>query len=106
MTECECLLVDIESRHIITDLSPSDLWLFVGASWWSSVVRSTFLRRICSRVYIVVVSFFFFFFQAEDGIRDVAVTGVQTCALPICRSWSDSINASFGNRPQEIGLGR
>src|SRR5256884_6523191 len=26
---------------------------------------------------------FFFFFQAEDGIRDVAVTGVQTCALPI-----------------------
>src|SRR2546422_6624013 len=27
--------------------------------------------------------FFLFFFQAEDGIRDVAVTGVQTCALPI-----------------------
>src|SRR2546422_7561992 len=27
----------------------------------------------------------FFFFQAEDGIRDVAVTGVQTCALPISR---------------------
>src|SRR5256884_3830018 len=26
---------------------------------------------------------YFFFFQAEDGIRDVAVTGVQTCALPI-----------------------
>src|SRR2546422_2493408 len=29
------------------------------------------------------LSCFFFFFQAEDGIRDVAVTGVQTCALPI-----------------------
>src|SRR2546429_1436608 len=29
---------------------------------------------------------FFFFFQAEDGIRDVAVTGVQTCALPILRA--------------------
>src|SRR3989449_4831760 len=29
--------------------------------------------------------YLFFFFQAEDGIRDVAVTGVQTCALPICR---------------------
>src|SRR5215217_6979845 len=26
----------------------------------------------------------FFFFQAEDGIRDIGVTGVQTCALPIC----------------------
>src|SRR5205823_7453224 len=28
--------------------------------------------------------FYFFFFQAEDGIRDKLVTGVQTCALPIC----------------------
>src|SRR5712664_4276074 len=27
---------------------------------------------------------FFLFFQAEDGIRDLIVTGVQTCALPIC----------------------
>src|SRR2546425_12600683 len=32
-----------------------------------------------------VVSYIFFFFQAEDGIRDKLVTGVQTCALPICR---------------------
>src|SRR5256885_11413269 len=29
-------------------------------------------------------SWSFFFFQAEDGIRDYKVTGVQTCALPIC----------------------
>src|SRR3712207_8284123 len=29
------------------------------------------------------MSGFFFFFQAEDGIRDIGVTGVQTCALPI-----------------------
>src|SRR5476651_50050 len=28
----------------------------------------------------------FFFCQAEDGIRDIGVTGVQTCALPICRA--------------------
>ena len=34
---------------------------------------------VCS----VLRTFLFFFFQAEDGIRDVAVTGVQTCALPI-----------------------
>src|SRR6266850_6845483 len=33
---------------------------------------------------------FFFFFQAEDGIRDYKVTGVQTCALPICPpGWVD-----------------
>src|SRR5438874_8355706 len=30
-----------------------------------------------------------FFFQAEDGIRDLYVTGVQTCALPICRGDRD-----------------
>src|SRR5256885_12396319 len=30
---------------------------------------------------------FFFFFQAEDGIRDYKVTGVQTCALPILASY-------------------
>src|ERR1039457_2292528 len=32
--------------------------------------------------------FFIFFFQAEDGIRDYKVTGVQTCALPICSRYS------------------
>src|SRR2546430_7891218 len=31
----------------------------------------------------LLLVFFFFFFQAEDGIRDLTVTGVQTCALPI-----------------------
>src|SRR5260370_41942606 len=33
--------------------------------------------------YSFVPILFFFFFQAEDGIRDSSVTGVQTCALPI-----------------------
>src|SRR5947208_8075894 len=32
----------------------------------------------------------FFFFQAEDGIRDDLVTGVQTCALPILFAWGDT----------------
>src|SRR5688572_13965945 len=36
-------------------------------------------------VFYFIVVFFFFFFQAEDGIRDLTVTGVQTCALPIFR---------------------
>src|SRR2546430_7165331 len=35
------------------------------------------------RVLNVFDIHFFFFFQAEDGIRDLTVTGVQTCALPI-----------------------
>src|SRR3989440_6901588 len=45
----------------------------------------------CTRTLVLVFVFrrdlvvicFFFFFQAEDGIRDLIVTGVQTCALPI-----------------------
>src|SRR3712207_7930138 len=36
--------------------------------------------RISNNILVIV---FFFFFQAEDGIRDIGVTGVQTCALPI-----------------------
>src|SRR2546429_6885474 len=39
----------------------------------------------------------FFFFQAEDGIRDVAVTGVQTCALPISRP--PTLYATVSARP-------
>src|SRR6266487_6587983 len=44
----------------------------------------------------------FFFFQAEDGIRDGRVTGVQTCALPI--SLSEAATACFGRTewPSEI----
>src|SRR5947208_4640101 len=37
----------------------------------------------------------FFFFQAEDGIRDDLVTGVQTCALPI----SESVRAALHDEP-------
>src|SRR5256885_13913361 len=48
-----------------------------------------------------------FFFQAEDGIRDYKVTGVQTCALPICAdTFKKGINASlqahaYGNATSE-----
>src|SRR5207249_7231943 len=41
-----------------------------------------------------VCIFFFFFFQAEDGIRDRNVTGVQTCALPICADRARGANAA------------
>src|SRR3712207_7272306 len=34
----------------------------------------------------MLLFYIFFFFQAEDGIRDIGVTGVQTCALPISRA--------------------
>src|SRR2546427_10179233 len=39
---------------------------------------------------------FFFFFQAEDGIRDLTVTGVQTCALPIWPNVQVCFNRPYG----------
>src|SRR2546426_10530247 len=40
-------------------------------------------------MYLIII---FFFFQAEDGIRDYKVTGVQTCALPICGRRADPLS--------------
>src|SRR3712207_8508893 len=56
-----------------------------------------------------MVSYIFFFFQAEDGIRDIGVTGVQTCALPICadsplRTVNDLI-AKFKQDPGSVTWG-
>src|SRR3712207_6833580 len=46
----------------------------------------------------------FFFFQAEDGIRDIGVTGVQTCALPIC--YEAAASAKSGDFAQgSVGAG-
>ena len=53
------------------------VWYFNLLNDRTEMLLSIFLR-ILNRGECI-----FFFFQAEDGIRDVAVTGVQTCALPI-----------------------
>src|SRR5205807_6175701 len=45
---------------------------------WGIFIYSRLNFQICLFFFL-----FFFFFQAEDGIRDYKVTGVQTCALPI-----------------------
>src|SRR5712672_2109357 len=52
---------------------------------------------------------FFFFFQAEDGIRDKLVTGVQTCALPISvtgRLNPDGVELAFANLQRFVALAR
>src|SRR5688572_31507179 len=53
----------------------------------SCVLVHLSLSTFKSSLFLLFFFFFFlfFFFQAEDGIRDLTVTGVQTCALPI--SW-------------------
>src|SRR5207244_9058972 len=52
-----------------------------------------FVEVICFIHYYCYSVVFFFFFQAEDGIRDDLVTGVQTCALPICQKTRHSFGA-------------
>src|SRR2546429_3364346 len=44
-----------------------------------------------------------FFFQAEDGIRDVAVTGVQTCALPISFQCSHEVGPVLEHTLKPVG---
>src|SRR5947209_17221394 len=46
--------------------------------WWTFCKMQLTFSDDENPVYVVI-----FFFQAEDGIRDIGVTGVQTCALPI-----------------------
>src|SRR5438034_7151586 len=57
----------------------------------SSPLRESIMFYFSFHVLVLRILFYsllwfivFFFFQAEDGIRDHCVTGVQTCALPIC----------------------
>src|SRR2546430_6148776 len=55
-------------------------------------------RDFCFVSYVCL----FFFFQAEDGIRDLTVTGVQTCALPILATehmWPESLRVPVGFPP-------
>src|SRR5437762_3710960 len=59
--------------------------------WVQDLVLVKFTVWLRRMVFILA----FFFFQAEDGIRDTSVTGVQTCALPIFRRQ--------GRSPQLVG---
>src|SRR5688572_31841696 len=67
---------------LLTSLSPHVYYFFSFLSVFlqlTSLFFFFFFSFCCSFFFF----FFFFFFQAEDGIRDLTVTGVQTCALPI-----------------------
>src|SRR2546427_402432 len=74
-------------------------WITASSSWKRFCL---FVCRALSSIMVIcmltairllltfVMSLYLFFFQAEDGIRDLTVTGVQTCALPIsqiCQLW-------------------
>src|SRR3712207_7957109 len=68
----------------------NDIYYDLGLFFKYSNIRllgSVVVIVLCDSVFLLVILLwsvcFFFFFQAEDGIRDIGVTGVQTCALPI-----------------------
>src|SRR2546422_3268850 len=70
--------------------------------------RNLTRRTDCEKGAVIACLHFFFFFQAEDGIRDVAVTGVQTCALPIStrliQLQTGQIHAMDGVDPSELSV--
>src|SRR5437868_12470772 len=67
---------------------------------------------VCCWCMCFLFLYLFFFFQAEDGIRDRNVTGVQTCALPILGGGSflpeavlpANSHVAPGNRPRAVGV--
>src|SRR5688500_19842906 len=66
--------------------------------------RVRLMRRLLTSSFDSCWSSISFFFQAEDGIRDYKVTGVQTCALPICRQHG-RLPARFDDRRTPLGAG-
>src|SRR5207247_7543477 len=63
-------------------------------------LRGTLACYSCTALLTLCPPFIsFFFFQAEDGIRDPLVTGVQTCALPISRRSCRRRSSSGGRSP-------
>src|SRR6266568_2012267 len=70
--------IEILIKHDAVEIALVRLADIIARSSWVDVCV---LCGIVETIDLV----FFFFFQAEDGIRDGTVTGVQTCALPIYR---------------------
>src|SRR5205085_11575964 len=61
------------------------------------------LRYTGMFIFTSYLILFFFFFQAEDGIRDLTVTGVQTCALPISDWPLSKENIYVLEKAREVG---
>src|SRR3989440_374791 len=82
-----CLLPRVARLMIHT---PTAISIFVCLSMVQLMAVFISMRcTLCGRflqvaLTLILVVGYLFFFQAEDGIRDLIVTGVQTCALPIC----------------------
>src|SRR5256885_6166520 len=66
--------------------------------------RKCHLQRVSDTVILIS---YVFFFQAEDGIRDYKVTGVQTCALPISdflKLWTGQSISELGSQVSQLAI--
>src|SRR5437762_5065948 len=79
------MLICIMTKNVITSWIVT-MMLFLHLEVKPLLTLITVLYLSCA----VFSYHLFFFFQAEDGIRDTSVTGVQTCALPIL--WTQRLN--------------
>src|SRR2546429_1777733 len=83
--------INLIQASAVLDLTEDDFDFLTSNKVWIATDRSRARRCVEACVYGTLDFVGYprfpapvdFFFQAEDGIRDVAVTGVQTCALPI-----------------------
>src|SRR2546422_6884021 len=80
------MLICILTKNVITSCSVT-MMLLLHLEVKPLMTLPTVLYLSCALISVhlamMLMELTIFFFQAEDGIRDVAVTGVQTCALPI-----------------------
>src|SRR5215813_14553346 len=114
--------INLIQASAVLDLTEDDFYFLTSNKVWIATDRSRARRCVEACVYgtldfvgyprfpalvvfiaAVIAYYVHFFFQAEDGIRDADVTGVQTCALPISR-----VRGGEGERhPQgRVGLQR
>src|SRR5690348_1006445 len=92
MQACKLLLLDEPVAGMSDEETARTAELFLSLAGHHSLVvvehDMAFIETIARKVTVLdegrVIAEGPFFFQAEDGIRDGRVTGVQTCALPIC----------------------
>src|SRR5256884_7179914 len=76
----------------------------VVAVWFAlSLLRVRVAARLAMMFILCMGAMRIIFFQAKDGIRDVAVTGVQTCALPICPEHGAGARSAARARPRAAG---
>src|SRR6266496_5605959 len=100
------MLICILSKKGITSCSVT-LLLFLHLEVKPLMTLTTVLYLSCALIsgHLAMMLMDFFFFQAEDGIRDLYVTGVQTCALPISRRPWLSCSHSTGRRSTAAAAG-